>query len=63
MHFYINALGVPEIPFLFFVCIEMSGFRYHHLSAYLYVLAISVVTVDNDLGNKRNLYSGAAMIF
>jgi hypothetical protein len=30
----------------------MSDFRYHYLLASLYVFAISVVIVENDLKNK-----------
>jgi hypothetical protein len=30
----------------------MSDFRYHYLSASLYVFSISVVIVENDLRNK-----------
>jgi hypothetical protein len=51
---------VPEILFIFFFY-EMSGFIYHHLSVSLYVLAILVVIVKNDLESKRNLCSGAAI--
>jgi hypothetical protein len=30
----------------------MSGLRYHYLSASLYMFAISILIVENDLRNK-----------
>jgi hypothetical protein len=47
-----SIFGVPEILFLSSFCVVMSDFRYHYLSACLYVFAISVVMVENDLENK-----------
>jgi hypothetical protein len=45
-------LGFLKSFFLSSFCVAMSDFRYHYLSASLYVFAISVVIVENDLKNK-----------
>jgi hypothetical protein len=45
-------LGFLESFFLSSFCVAMSDFRYHYLLASLYVFAISVVIVENDLKNK-----------
>jgi hypothetical protein len=53
MRFCVSIFGVLEI--LFFLSsfyIVMSNFRYHYLSSSLYLFAISVVIVKNDLENK-----------
>jgi hypothetical protein len=49
MHFLLTHLGLLKSLFYFFH-VEISGFRYHHLSVYLYVLAISVIIVDKWFG-------------
>jgi hypothetical protein len=41
----------------------MSDFRYHYLSASLYVFAISVVIVENDLENKTIHMLGLSKYF
>jgi hypothetical protein len=38
--------------FLSSFCVATSGFRYHYLSASLYMFSISFVIVKNDLENK-----------
>jgi hypothetical protein len=45
-------LGFLESFFLSSFCVAMSDFRYHYLLASLYVFAISVVIVKNDLEDK-----------
>jgi hypothetical protein len=45
-------LGFLKSFFLSSFCVAMSDFRYHYLSVSLYVFAISVVIMKNDLENK-----------
>jgi hypothetical protein len=52
MIFCVTIIGVLEIFFLSSFCVAMSDFRYHYLLAILYIFAISVVIVENDLKNK-----------
>jgi hypothetical protein len=52
MNFCVTILGVPKILFISYFCVTMSGFIYHYLASSLYVFAISVVILENDLGNK-----------
>jgi hypothetical protein len=50
MSFCVTIFVVSEILFPFiFLCLQ---FRYHYLSASLYLFAISVVIVKNNLENK-----------
>jgi hypothetical protein len=48
----LQYLGFLESFFLLSFCVAMNDFRYHYLLASLYVFAISVVIVENDLENK-----------
>jgi hypothetical protein len=52
MSFCVTIFWVPEIFFRFIFFVAMSDFIYHYLLASLYVFAISVVIVKNDLENK-----------
>jgi hypothetical protein len=52
MSFCDTIYWIPEIFFPFIYFIAMRDFRYHYLSASLYVFAISVVIVENDLKNE-----------
>jgi hypothetical protein len=52
MSFCISIFRVPEIIFPFIFCVAMSDFRYHCLLASLYLFAILVVILENDLENK-----------
>jgi hypothetical protein len=45
-------LGFLKSFFLSSFCVAMSGIRYHYLSATLYMFAISILIVENDLENK-----------
>jgi hypothetical protein len=45
-------LGFLKSFFLSSFCVAISDFRYHYLWASLYLFAISVVIVENDLENK-----------
>jgi hypothetical protein len=45
-------LGFLKSFFLSSFCVAMSDFTYHYLSTSLYVFAILVVIVKNDLKNK-----------
>jgi hypothetical protein len=45
-------LGFLESFFLSSFCVAMSDFRYHYLSTSLYVFAISVAIVKNNLKIK-----------
>ncbi len=49
----VTIFGVLERIFPLSFCITMSDFRYHYLSASLYLFAILVIIVENDLGNKN----------
>jgi hypothetical protein len=53
MGFYVTIFGVTRIlfPFIFF-CVALSDFRYHYLLTSLYVFAILIVIVENNLENK-----------
>jgi hypothetical protein len=48
----VTIFGVLERIFPLSFCVTMSDFRYHYLSASLYLFAISVVIVENDLQNN-----------
>jgi hypothetical protein len=52
MSFVLLYLGFLESFFLSSFCVALSDFRYHYLLTSLYVFAISVVIVENDLENK-----------
>jgi hypothetical protein len=53
MIFVLLYLGFLKSFFSSF-CVAMSDFRYYYLLTSLYVFAISVVIVENDLENKIN---------
>jgi hypothetical protein len=48
----VTIFGVHEILFSFIFLVAMGDFRYHYLSASLYLFAILVVIVEIDLKNK-----------
>jgi hypothetical protein len=52
MSFCITIFGFVESFFLSSFYVAMSDFRYHYLLVSLYVFAISIVIVKNDLENK-----------
>jgi hypothetical protein len=52
MSFCVTIFGVLKSFFLSSFYVAMSDFRYHYLLANLYVFAILVVIVKNDLENK-----------
>jgi hypothetical protein len=52
MSFCVSIFGFLISFFLSSFCVAISDFRYHYLSISLYLLAILVVIVENDLENK-----------
>jgi hypothetical protein len=63
MSFCVTIFGFLKSFSLSSFCVVMSDFRYHYLSASLYVFAISVVIVENDLENKTIHMLGLSKYF